>query len=150
MRVAVDDVPGGVVGHLFEHLFASAAAPGRRDEGVARRVKREVRHAGLSVSTKFEGRVIRNVAGRVASEREVLGVVVGEDAFHGSAVGAECAMEVGCGAEDDERASSDGGIFGGVERVDGGVLDEDGAPERRERGVGEVDDDDLGCDEETA
>jgi hypothetical protein len=50
----------------------------------------------------------------------------------------------------DGGAAEDGGVVGVRCFGDGRVFDEDGAAEREERCLGEVDDDDLGRKEETS
>lgn len=52
--------------------------------------------------------------------------------------------------EDDGSAAEDVGVIGVGELGDGRMFEEDCAAECRERRVGEVDDDDLGRDEETS
>lgn len=52
--------------------------------------------------------------------------------------------------EGDGSAAEDVGVIGVGELGDGRMFDEDRATQRGERGVGEIDDDDLGCNEETS
>jgi hypothetical protein len=51
-------------------------------------------------------------------------------------------MEASGGVEHESGATSDAGLLVGGEIAEGGVLNEEGAAEGVERGVGEVDDDD--------
>src|ERR1700722_19375165 len=59
-------------------------------------------------------------------------------------------MESRGGVQHECGAPSDAGLFVGGEVAECGVLDEDRAPECGERGVGQVDDNDLRRDEEPA
>ena len=58
-------------------------------------------------------------------------------------------MESCGGREHEGGATSDAGLFVGGEFAEGGVLDEEGAMECGERGVGQVDDDDLRGNEQS-
>jgi len=103
----------------------------------------------LSVASKSEGRRIEMFAGHVASE----GVVVrwvSEYGLDGATVGVEGGVKSGGGVQHEGGATSDAGLFVGGELAERGVLDEEGAAECGEGGVGQVDDDDLRRDEEPA
>ncbi len=103
----------------------------------------------MSVSTNVEGRRIENAEGR-ESEGVVAGVGVGEDVVDGVAVVAQGASEPGGAPEDvsgaalDERVGRVGGL------VEQGVFGAQGAVESAQGSQGEIDDDDLGGDEESA
>jgi hypothetical protein len=102
----------------------------------------------MSVTTNIEGTSDRKIAGRGASERQVIVRLVVENDLDGGAIGVQRPVEASSGAEDDGSASTDVAVGGGRAIAEGGVLDEYGAAEGAEDGVGEIDDDDFGGDEE--
>jgi hypothetical protein len=70
-----------------------------------------------------------------------------EDGVHESAVATQGHAQAGSATKDGTGAATDGRMFCGRRSVDEGVFDAERTLEGDERGVGEIDGDDLGSDE---
>ena len=102
----------------------------------------------MSVSANLEGEWIENAEGR-GSEGVIGEVGVGEDFVDEVAVVAQSASESGGESEDEASAPLDEGVGWVGGRVEPGVFGEEGSVEGAQCGEGEVDDDDLGGDEQS-
>ena len=104
----------------------------------------------LSVAAKFEGRRIKNNEGpaRARLEGRVALFGLAQDVLHDAAVAAEARAQAFDAPEDVEGVTSDGRVLGRRRGVEHRVLDAESTFEHDEGGLGEIDDDELGGDEQ--
>jgi hypothetical protein len=109
----------------------------------------------MSVVVLFEGDLIgkmegRSVTPRVKTGRPRPGTRRRGGCQNDDAVRAQCAKEASGGTEDVARATPKERVVVGGGVFHQGVLEDEGAFEREQVGVGDVEDDELGSEEQTA
>jgi len=143
--------------NVWEAIYARRAvraySADRVEDGVLKGLLRSVAQVSIQARVSgialFKGRAVEKIEGRVAgSKRVVLEVGFSDDAENNSAVSAQGPEKPRRRAQDIACTTPDERVIVGGRVAHQWVLEHQGAFEREQSGVGDVEDDEFGSDEQ--